>query len=303
MIRAVRGVSFKVFSGDTLCIVGESGSGKSTLISALALSLPPNAVIERGDIIYLGIDLLRSKREIIEKIRGREIIMIFQDPVSVFSPLHTVGEHLLDLAKNLRGFRNKEEALKYILDVFTKLRLPDPFRILRSYPHELSGGMLQRVALASVLIAKPKILLADEPTTMLDATIQLQILRLLKDLVNNENLTLIMVTHNFGVAREICKKTFVMYAGIVLEEGYTEDVIKRPLHPYTQSLIKAIPRTTHHIGRIRHIPGEPPDLRKTFEGCPFVERCEYMDEKCKTWRELVNVGNRKVYCKLYGGLG
>lgn len=227
-------------------------------------------------------------------------MMIFQDPVSVFSPLHTVGEHLMDLVRNLRGFRDKEYAAKYILDVFKKLRLPDPDRVFRSYPHELSGGMLQRIALTAVLIAKPRILLADEPTTMLDATIQVQILRLLKELVQNENLALVMVTHNFGVAKEICKRVIVMYAGVVVEEGETEDIIENPLHPYTQGLIRAIPRTTHRVSRINHIPGEPPDPRREFEGCPFAERCLYVNEVCKNWRRLVNVGSRRVRCRLYG---
>jgi oligopeptide/dipeptide ABC transporter ATP-binding protein len=287
-----------VKSGETLCIVGESGSGKSTLALAISMSLPPNAVIERGDIIYSDISLIRSDKKLIDKIKGRDITMIFQDPFATFSPLHTIGEHLLDIAQYKLGI-DRKNAQELINNVLRKVGFTDIERVLRSYPHEMSGGMLQRAAIAASLLVKPKILVADEPTTMLDATIQYQIINLLKNIVDSEGLTLILVTHNLGIASMICERTMVMYAGVIVEDGETRDIIREPLHPYTRGLIDSIPRTSHYKSRVKPIPGEPLDPRIQIQGCPFFNRCPYAVDDC-----LKNVGytiyhNRKIYCRLY----
>ncbi|MGC8564050.1 MAG: ABC transporter ATP-binding protein [Fervidicoccaceae archaeon] len=300
VVKAARNVSFSVDAGDTACLVGESGSGKSTVVSAIALSLPPNAIIEKGSIIYSGKDLVSASREEIERIKGREISMIFQDPASAFSPLHTVGEHLFDIASSIRG-EDEEKNRDMIIEALRKVRLSDPERILGSYPHQLSGGMLQRVAIAASLLTGSKLLIADEPTTMLDATIQRQILGLLKELVGNEGMTLVMVTHNLNVAREVCRKTVIMYAGIVVEDGETEEIFRKPLHPYTQGLIRAIPRNSHKVEKIKQIPGEPPDLRRVGGGCPFMSRCEHASEECRKLSEYYVVNGRRVFCRLYAG--
>jgi len=298
IIHAVRRVDLELCSGESLCIVGESGSGKSTLGVALSLALPLNAVVKSGSIIYNDIDLLRARRDVINKIKGREITMIFQDPLATFSPLHTIGEHLEDIAISKLGV-SKREASNIVVDVLKKVRMPDVDRVLKSYPHELSGGMLQRAAIGAAILTKPKIIVADEPTSMLDATIQAQILSLLKELVRSEGTSLVLITHNLGVALRVCEKTAIMYAGVIVEDGSTLDIIKEPLHPYTKSLLAAIPRSSHRVSRIIHIQGEPLDPRLEVSGCPFANRCPSARNKCFESVDYVKIGDRRVYCNLY----
>ena len=298
VIHAVRGVDLDLYEGEALCIVGESGCGKSTLGSALALILPPNAVIKNGSIIYNGIDLLKSGRDVVEKIRGREISMIFQDPLATFSPLHTVGEILEDIAIQKLGMA-REEARKTAIEIIKSVRIADVERIMKSYPHELSGGMLQRIAIAAALLVKPRILIADEPTTMLDATIQLQILNLLEEVRKISSISLVLITHNINVARRMCEKVVVMYAGKIVEEGDTEKVLVEPLHPYTQLLLKAIPRAPHRIAKVVHIVGEIPDPRNEIVGCPFTNRCPKVLDKCFKEVGYATIDKHKVLCNLY----
>ncbi|MEM0025202.1 MAG: ABC transporter ATP-binding protein [Zestosphaera sp.] len=302
IIKAVRNVSLEVSAGDSLCVVGESGSGKSTLGLAISLSLPKNAVVASGSILYKGVDILKLKTPEITKYRGKEISMIFQDPATTFNPLFTVGEHLTDILRHHFNM-NREEAVKRAAELLRMVRLPDQARILNSYPHELSGGMLQRAAIAAALSTNPKILIADEPTTMLDVTTQAQILDLINSLKRELNLTLILITHNLGIAGEVCSRTAVMYAGVLLEEGPTEDVILSPLHPYTTKLVKAIPTITKTQGRLSYIPGTLPDLRNPPAGCPFVDRCEFATPECSVSLPKYSYvgGVRRVACVLYGG--
>ncbi|MFN3267772.1 MAG: ABC transporter ATP-binding protein [Zestosphaera sp.] len=302
VIKAVRNVSLEVNAGDSLCIVGESGSGKSTLGLAISLSLPKNAVVVSGSILYRGRDLLKLKTSEVGRYRGKEISMVFQDPATTFNPLFTIGEHLTDILRHHFGV-SREEALERAVELLKMVRLPDQARILRAYPHELSGGMLQRAAIAAALSTNPKILIADEPTTMLDVTTQSQILDLINSLKRELNLTLILITHNLGIAGEVCSRTAVMYAGTLLEEGPTEDIILNPLHPYTAKLIKAVPIITKTQGRLSHIPGVLPDLRNPPKGCPFVDRCELATLECSASQpEYFRVGGvRRVACVLYGG--
>jgi oligopeptide/dipeptide ABC transporter ATP-binding protein len=298
IIHAVRRAELELCNGETLCIVGESGSGKSTLGVAIALALPLNAIVKSGSIIYNGIDLLKANRNTVERIRGREITMVFQDPLATFSPLHTIGEVLEDIAISKLGV-TKREAKKIVSEVLKKVRMPDVDRVLKSYPHELSGGMLQRAAIAAAILTKPRVIVADEPTSMLDVTIQAQILSLLEDIVRSDGASLVMITHHLGVAQRICEKTVVMYAGVVVEEGSTVDLVNTPLHPYTKSLLKAIPRESHKKARVVHIPGDPLDPRLEVLGCPFATRCPHTSNRCFNDVEYIEIGNRRVYCNIY----
>lgn len=302
VIKAVRNVTLEVNAGDSLCIVGESGSGKSTLGLGISLSLPKNAVVAGGSILYKGVNLLKLKASELVRYRGKEITMIFQDPATTFNPLFTIGEHLTDILRHHFSM-SREEATKRATELLKMVQLPDQARILRSYPHELSGGMLQRAAIAAALSTNPRILIADEPTTMLDVTTQAQILDLINSLKRELNLTLILITHNLGIAGEACNRTAVMYAGVLLEEGPTQDVIVKPLHPYTAKLVKAVPTITKTQGRLSYIPGTLPDLRNPPIGCPFVERCELATPQCgvSPLRYFRVSDARRVACILYGG--
>ncbi len=302
VIRAVRGVSIELCKGESLCIVGESGSGKSTIGLATIRALPQNAVITRGAILYNDIDILKlSEEEMSKRVRGKEISIVFQDPAAMFNPLFTVGEILLDVIATHLGIRDRRKAYEYGINMLKLVELPDPERVVNSYPHELSGGMLQRVAIAVALSANPKLLIADEPTTMLDVTIQAQILDLLKRLRNELSLSMIFITHNLGVAAEVCNRIMVLYAGTLFEEGYTEDILTNPIHPYTRRLLECIPRAGRRVSRLKFIPGTLPDLRTPIPGCPFAPRCEYTTDICrKTPPPIYEVGYKhKVSCHLY----
>ncbi|MEM0257051.1 MAG: ABC transporter ATP-binding protein [Saccharolobus sp.] len=298
VIKALREVDLDINHGESICIVGESGSGKSTLVQAIAMILPQNAVIERGSIIYDGIDISRNNSlDVISKVR-REIGMVFQDPATSFSPLFPIKQQFVDVLSEVLKV-TPEEALMISEEALKNVRLIEVERVLNSYPHELSGGMLQRAALALALAKKPKVLIADEPTTNLDVTTQAEILELIKMLKQKHGLTLIMVTHNFGVAAQVCDRVVVMYAGMIFEEGPTRQVLSDPLHPYTRGLLTAVPR----IGRLSTpIPGFLPDPREDFKGCPFYSRCSNAREECSTQKpSRVVLRERRVFCHLYGG--
>lgn len=297
-VKALRGVDLDINHGESVCIVGESGSGKSTLAQAIAMILPKNAVIERGSIIYDGIDILKgSSPEALAKVR-RDIGMIFQDPATSFSPLFPIKRQFLDaLSEVLKA--TPEEVLRVSREALKSARLIEVERVLNSYPHELSGGMLQRASIALALAKKPKVLIADEPTTNLDVTTQAEILDLIKVLKQEHGLTLIMVTHNFGVAAHVCDKVVVMYAGMIFEEGPTRQVLDSPLHPYTRGLLTAIPRMGNPL---TPIPGSPPDPREDFEGCPFYSRCNSVKRECSVQKPpRVLLEGRAVLCHLYRG--
>ncbi len=301
VIKAVRNVSLNVSRGESLCIVGESGSGKSTLGLAISLSLPRNAVVVEGSMVYEGVDLFKLSPPERQRYRGREISMIFQDPATTFNPLFTIGEHLVDILRHHFGV-SMDEAVARAIELLRKVQLSDQDRILRAYPHELSGGMLQRAAIATALSTNPKVLIADEPTTMLDVTTQSQILELINTLKQEFGLTLLLITHNLGIANEICNRTVVMYAGALIEEGPTDEILLNPLHPYTAKLIKAVPTITKEQGRLSYIPGMLPDLRNPPAGCPFAERCEFATRYCNSSsikRVQVSPG-RRVACILHG---
>ncbi len=281
IVKAVRNVSFSVEKGESVCLVGESGSGKSTIGLAIVGALPGNARVVSGRILVNGTDVLRLSQRELEKIRGREVSIIFQDPAASFNPLFTIGQILSDVIKYKLGVKDKNELKKLAINALRMVGLPDPERIYNSYPHELSGGMLQRAAIAVALSTKPSILVADEPTTMLDVTLQAQILDLLQDLRRKLGLALVFITHNLGVAAAICDKILVIYAGSMVEYGPVDEVLTSPLHPYTRKLLECVPRSSARVGRLKYIPGSLPDLRKLPPGCVFAPRCSEVMDVCR----------------------
>jgi oligopeptide/dipeptide ABC transporter ATP-binding protein len=302
LIHATTGVNFDVRRGESVCLVGESGSGKSTVGLAIAMALPPNARVMSGRILYGGVDLLRLSEEERKKYSGREVSIVFQDPAATLNPLFTIGEQISDVLMSNLGLR-KDEALNRARKFLEIVGLPDSERVLKSFPHELSGGMLQRVNIAIAISTEPKVLIADEPTTMLDVILQAQILELFEKLKRELKLTLIFITHNLGVASEVCDRIIVMYAGTIVEDGPADEVISRPMHPYTIGLLDCVPRAHIRDRKLRSIPGSLPDLSKPLTHCPFADRCEEVREICTRAIPTsidVNPGHR-VSCFKYIG--
>ncbi len=282
IVRAVDGVSFSVKRGEILGLVGESGSGKSvTCLSLLGLLPSPPAKIESGTATFDGQNLLGLTEAQLRKIRGRRISMIFQDPMTALNPYLTIGDQL---SEPLRIHENtpRREALKRAADMLSSVGINEPDRRLRQYPHEFSGGMRQRVMIAMALITKPELLIADEPTTALDVTVQAQILDLIKSLQRELNLTVIFITHDLGVVANLCDRVVVLYAGRIAEEATAKELFHNPQHPYTRALQRSIP-ALQPKGQVLHtIPGLPPDLTKPLSGCAFAERCEFAADACRT---------------------
>ena len=280
--RAVDGVSFQIERGKVLGVVGESGSGKSvTSLSVMRLVPKPNGYIEGGSILFQGQDLLQCSEAEMRKIRGNKIAMIFQEPMSSLNPVFKIGYQLgeaLRLHQNIKGPENRrrcEEMLELV-------RVADPHKMLDRYPHELSGGMRQRVMIAMAMICNPELLIADEPTTALDVTIEAQILRLMKHLQQAYGSSILMITHNLGVVAKICDQVNVMYLGQIVESCSTADLFRSSAHPYTRGLIASVPRIDPG-GRqtLSGIQGTVPALTEIPEGCRFSTRCPYADERCR----------------------
>lgn len=281
-VQAVRGVSFSVHKGEILGIVGESGSGKSVTSMSILRLLADTARIKEGTIIFDGQDLTKLSKKAIRKIRGEKISMIFQDPMSSLNPLIPVGKQVLEMIKEHHPERTKEELKKEVLELFAKVRIPEPEKRIHAYPHEFSGGMRQRAMIAMALANKPELLIADEPTTALDVTIQDQILCQLRELEKEYGTSIIFITHDLGVVAELCDRVIVMYGGLIMEEGLIDDIFEAPSHPYTMGLLASIP-DLHQDKRQRlaPIPGSPPDMTNPPPGCPFAPRCPYARRICK----------------------
>ncbi|MFH1454544.1 MAG: ABC transporter ATP-binding protein [Armatimonadota bacterium] len=301
VLKAVDGVSFSLNKGETLAIVGESGSGKSvTSLSIMRLITPPGKITS-GSIIFNGDDLLKYSQDEIRKIRGDRISLIFQDPFTSLNPVLTMGEQLTEgliIHKNM----DKNKALETALKILKKVHIADPEKRIKSYPHELSGGMRQRVMIAMALICNPEIIIADEPTTALDVTIQAQILELMRELKDELDSSIILITHNLGIVADFCDKVLVMYAGSILEEAPVNDIFNDPFHPYTKALLKCLPRLdTENKGELPSIKGQPPELINAPAGCRFAGRCEKVMDICreKIPDLLDKEKNRKVRCWLY----
>lgn len=280
---AVDDVSFRVQQGRILGIVGESGCGKSvTSLSVMRLIQPPGQ-IESGQIVFQGRDLLKISDEEIRQIRGKDIAMIFQEPMTSLNPVYTIGNQIDEaILQHNPGFTNAQAKSRSI-EMLRKVGIPAPERRYDEYPHQLSGGMRQRVMIAMAISCDPKLLIADEPTTALDVTIQAQILDLMRQLLKDFRAGMILITHDLGVVAEMCQDVVVMYAGQIIEEGSVEDIFYRPKHPYTQGLLDSIPHfeTGQKMKQLRTIPGLVPSLAKLPVGCRFQDRCPKVQDLCR----------------------
>ena len=281
VVRAVDDVSFEVEQGETLGIVGESGSGKSvTCYSLMGLVPQPTGKIESGSAVFDGkIDLLKCSTNELNRIRGKRIAMIFQDPMTSLNPYLRIEDQLIEPLL-IHGVCDRAEAVKRGLRALEEVGVPDAAKRIRSYPHEFSGGMRQRVMIAMALITKPELLIADEPTTAVDVTVQAQILELIKKMQNELGMAVIWVTHDLGVVAGFCRRVLVMYAGRIVESAPTEQLFYRTKHPYTRALQRSIPALQPKGAELYTIAGAPPDLSRRIDGCAFAPRCEFAREKC-----------------------
>ena len=279
-VRAVRGVSFDVYPGETVGIVGESGSGKSvTNLALMGLVPKPPGRIDGGQVWYDGQNLLELDERSMQSIRGHKIAMIFQDPMTALNPLMTVGQQLTEMTRLHLGL-SKSAANDQAADMLELVGISNAKKRLRDYPHQFSGGMRQRVMIAMALSCQPDLLIADEPTTALDVTIQAQILELLRELQEKRGTSIIMITHDLGVVAEICDRVLVMYAGQVVEKAEVKELFANPQHPYTKGLLRSLPRFDQVTDSLYAIPGQPPDLGNLPAGCAFRDRCDVSVEQC-----------------------
>jgi oligopeptide/dipeptide ABC transporter ATP-binding protein len=280
--KAVDDVSFELYSGETLGIVGESGSGKSMLaLSLVRLTPEPASQIESGRIVLNGRDLLVLSEREMRKIRGKEISMILQDPQQSLNPVFTIGNQLTEAIRAHDSAVSGDEVRRRAIVALESVRLPAPESRLRNYPHEISGGMKQRVVGAMALAFQPQVLIADEPTTALDVTIQAQYLRLLEELQAQTGVSIILITHDFGVVAETCDRVAVMYAGRIVEQGPVDEIFDNPRHPYTKALLESRPRIDLVAERLPSIDGQPPALHDLPGGCRFAPRCAYATDQCR----------------------
>ena len=282
VVKAVDGISFELKKGETLGIVGESGSGKSvTNLSVMRLIPEPPGKIVGGDVVFDGIDVLSLPIDDVRKIRGKRIAMIFQDPMTSLNPFLRVSTQLMEVTQLHLG-HSKQQAYEHGVKMLETVGIPDPRARMDGYPHELSGGMRQRVMIAMALACDPELLIADEPTTALDVTIQAQILELIKDLKARLGTSVILITHDLGVVAGMTDKIIVMYAGKVFEQAPTRELFSTPANPYTKGLLRSVPDPAHEQGKeLYQIPGLPPDVAHLPPGCPFAERCDRVQEICR----------------------
>lgn len=276
----VDGVSFTVNHGEILCIVGESGCGKSVTALSILRLLSPNARIIGGRILFEGNNLLELKDKEIDKIRGNEVAMIFQDVMNSLNPVLTIGNQLTESIRIHMGY-DKKRAREYAIELLNKVGLPDSETVMKKYPHMLSGGMQQRVMIAMALSCKPKLIIADEPTTALDVTIQLQIMKLLVELQKEFHMSIIMITHDIGVVAELADRVIIMYAGQFMEETSVYQLFDKPAHPYTKALLKSVPTIYDDKDKkLASIPGTVPEKYQDIKGCRFAGRCPYAISSC-----------------------
>ncbi len=280
-VQAVRGISLSIGKGETVGVVGESGSGKSvTFLSVLRLMASTGRILE-GEILFEGRDLVRLTNRQMRSIRGNRISMIFQDPLSSLNPLIPVGEQVAEMLWEHQRSMSKAERDGKVVELLKMVKIPEPEKRIRSFPHEFSGGMRQRVMIAMALACRPSLLIADEPTTALDVTIQDQILKLMRQLQADMGMSILFVTHDLGVVAELCSRVIVMYGGLIMEEAPIDDIFDSPMHPYTQGLLSSIPGIHQDKSRrLKPIAGSPPDMIHPPKGCPFAPRCPYARRIC-----------------------
>jgi oligopeptide/dipeptide ABC transporter ATP-binding protein len=293
VVKAVNDVSFTIKPGETLGVVGESGCGKSvTALSVMRLVADPPGKIVDGEILFNGENILEKSQDELTNLRGSKISMIFQDPMTSLNPVFTVGYQIAETVKRHRKEVNNDQAWKRAVEMLDLVRIPDAKRRAKNYPHEFSGGMRQRVMIAIALACNPQLLIADEPTTALDVTIQAQILELMKGLSKEFGTAVMLITHDLGVVAGTCEHVNVMYAGHVVESAPVKQIFETPAHPYTVGLLKSIPRLDEGRGnRLTPILGQPPDLTNPPPGCPYAPRCPKVQERCRRERpELQPVG-------------
>jgi oligopeptide/dipeptide ABC transporter ATP-binding protein len=302
VVKAVDGVSFTLNEGETLGVVGESGSGKTVTSMSLLRLLPPAARIVGGEIWFQGENLVTKSEREMRHLRGSQLTMILQDPMMSLNPLFTIGEQIaepLRIHRHMRGSRLVER----IKELLRGVRIPSPEVRMREYPHQMSGGMRQRIVGAIGISCEPHLLIADEPTTSLDVTIQAQYLNLLKDIQQQSRLAMIFITHNIGIVAKMCDNVAVMYAGKLVERAPVRTLFNQPAHPYTEALLHAVPKLTDRSKRLWSIEGQPPDLANPPTGCPFNPRCPKAEDRCR--REVppeFQVGeNHYTRCWLWEG--
>ncbi|WP_404458564.1 ABC transporter ATP-binding protein [Sutcliffiella horikoshii] len=280
-VKAVRGVSFDLHKGETLAIVGESGCGKSVTSQSIMRLIPqPPGRITQGSVLFKGKDLTKVSEPAMRKIRGADISMIFQDPMTALNPTLTVGDQIMEGIIQHKKV-SKAEAKKQAVDMLNLVGIPSPTERLKQYPHQFSGGMRQRIVIAMALVCQPEVLIADEPTTALDVTIQAQILNLFKDIQKKTGVSIIIITHDLGVVAQVADRVAVMYAGKIVESGNRREIFYRGEHPYTKGLLNSVPRLDLEDEELVPIIGSPPDLFSPPTGCAFAARCEYAMEVCE----------------------
>ena len=294
VVRAVDGVNFDIAPGETLGIVGESGSGKSvTAYSLLGLVPQPPGRIESGEALFAGNDLLGLSGAALRAVRGKRVSMIFQDPMTALNPYMTIGKQVMEPLR-IHEACSKAEARERAIAMLAAVGILEPERRLGMYPHEFSGGMRQRVMIAMALITKPDLLIADEPTTALDVTVQAQILDLIRALQREMGMAVMLISHDLGVVARVCDRVLVMYAGRIVESAPARELFRHPRHPYTQALLDSLPATHQKGGDLYTIPGLPPDLIQPIKGCAFAPRCAHAQERCQQPVELQSLGGRRA---------
>lgn len=297
-IQVLFDISFMLHRGERIALVGESGAGKSTLGFSLVNLLSKPGVINSGEIKLDNLNLTSLSEQQMRKIRGKRIAMIFQDPMITLNPVLTIGKQMTEAILAHTSI-SKKDAKKIVLEKLVQVQIPSPEVRFNQFPHELSGGMRQRIIIATALLLTPDIIIADEPTTALDVTIQAEILELLKAMCEENNVALIIITHDLGVVSRIAERTLVMYAGRIVEEGPTLEIINDPQHPYTQGLLNALPQMTLAGQRLNQIPGSVPSLISRPQGCAFHPRCQYATQKCQTTQpNYIYSGISTVACYL-----